>query len=202
MLYLILKSLHVVSVVLFLGNIITGVFWKVHARYRGYRGARAPRRSTASSRAIGLFTMPGVFAIIITGVALAMHAGLSDAAAPVDSLVADPVRRSRGWPSPFRVAPLQKKLLANARAGLAGTWNEAEYKTSVRCLDAVGRGRDAGAADRRVPHGDEAGVSMGMVVARGRGIARITHRFLASVAKCCLAESWPPRVPRHSATCS
>ena len=27
----------------------------------------------------------------------------------------------------FKVGPLQKKLLANTRAGLAGTWNEAEY---------------------------------------------------------------------------
>jgi hypothetical protein len=27
----------------------------------------------------------------------------------------------------MRVAPLQKKLLANARAGLTGNWNESEY---------------------------------------------------------------------------
>jgi hypothetical protein len=32
--FLILKSLHIVSVVLFLGNIITGVFWKVHGDLR------------------------------------------------------------------------------------------------------------------------------------------------------------------------
>ena len=39
--YLLLKSLHVVSVVLFLGNIITGVFWKVHADRVGDLRARA-----------------------------------------------------------------------------------------------------------------------------------------------------------------
>jgi hypothetical protein len=27
----------------------------------------------------------------------------------------------------FKVGPLQKKLLANTRAGLAGAWNETEY---------------------------------------------------------------------------
>ena len=41
MLYLALKALHIVSVVLFLGNIITGVFWKVHADLSGDLRARA-----------------------------------------------------------------------------------------------------------------------------------------------------------------
>ena len=44
--YLVLKSLHVLSVVLFLGNIITGVFWKFHGDRVG-TWRRAPRRSTA-----------------------------------------------------------------------------------------------------------------------------------------------------------
>ena len=81
----------------------------------------------------------------------------------------------------FFVAPLQKKLLANTRAGEAGTWNDAEYKRLSRCLETLGRDRDAGADHCAVAHGDEAGVR-GRRVARGRGIARITHRFLASVA--------------------
>ena len=68
MLYLILKSLHVLSVVLFLGNIITGVFWKFHARIASVPWPRARRRSTASSSSDRWFTMPGVVAIIITGV--------------------------------------------------------------------------------------------------------------------------------------
>ena len=42
-------------------------------------------------------------------------------------LVAGVVRHLRARRSRFKVGPLQKKLLANARAGLAGTWNEAEY---------------------------------------------------------------------------
>ena len=38
----------------------------------------------------------------------------------------------------FRIAPLQKKLLANARAGLAGSWNESEYYALSRRCDIWG----------------------------------------------------------------
>ena len=39
--YFVLKSLHILSVVLFLGNIITGVFWKMHGDRLGTTTARA-----------------------------------------------------------------------------------------------------------------------------------------------------------------
>ena len=42
--YNLLKALHVLSVVLFLGNIITGVFWKLHADTAGDLRARAQGR--------------------------------------------------------------------------------------------------------------------------------------------------------------
>ena len=118
------------SVVLFLGNIITGVFWKVHADLTGDLRARAQALDgiIASDR---WFTVPGVFLIIATGVALALLAGF-------------PLLRTFwiGWSlvlfgisgaafSIF-VGPLQKKLLANARAGIAGTWNQAEYDALSR----------------------------------------------------------------------
>jgi uncharacterized membrane protein len=124
--YLLLKALHVLSVVLFLGNIITGVFWKIHADRSGELRARAQ----ALDGIIGSdrwFTLPGVVAIIVTGVLLAMTAHL-------------PILRTRwllwalilfgisGIAFQFFVAPLQKKLLANTRAGLAGAWDEAEYR--------------------------------------------------------------------------
>jgi uncharacterized membrane protein len=126
MLYLALKSLHVVSVVLFLGNIITGVFWKVHADLTGDLRARA-QALDGIIKSDRVFTLPGVFAIIITGVWLAYEAHL-------------PLLSTKwiGWSLVLFgvsgvcfgafVAPLQKKLLANVRNGLAGTWNEAEYK--------------------------------------------------------------------------
>jgi len=39
--YYVLKSLHILSVVLFLGNITTGVFWKFHGDRIGTASARA-----------------------------------------------------------------------------------------------------------------------------------------------------------------
>jgi len=126
MLYLALKSLHVVSVVLFLGNIITGVFWKVHGDLSGELRVRE-QAMLGLIRSDRFFTVPGVLLIIATGVALALIANL-----PLLStfwigwsLVLFGVS---GLAFAFRVGPLQKKLLANTRAGLSGTWNEAEYQ--------------------------------------------------------------------------
>ena len=125
MLYLALKALHIVSVVLFLGNIITGVFWKVHADLTGDLRARA-QALDGIIKSDRWFTVPGVLLIIATGVTLALMAGL-------------PLLRTfwiggslalfgiSGAAFGIFVGPLQKKLLANARAGLAGNWNQAGY---------------------------------------------------------------------------
>ncbi len=136
MTFFLLKSLHIVSVVLFLGNIITGVFWKFHADRTGELRARAQALdgSIASDR---WFTVPGVVLIIATGVAMAL-------------LMDYPLLSTKwiGWSlvlfgisgaafSIF-VAPLQKKLLANVRAGIAGTWNEVEYKALSRSWEIWG----------------------------------------------------------------
>jgi len=127
MLYFALKALHIVSVVLFLGNIITGVFWKVHADRTGDLRARA-QALDGIIQADRWFTVPGVLLIIATGVTLANIAGY-------------PLLRTFwiGWSLVLFglagavfgmfVGPLQKKLLANARAGLSGSWNQAEYAT-------------------------------------------------------------------------
>lgn len=124
--YLVLKALHVLSVVLFLGNIITGVFWKVHADRSGELRARA-QALDGIIHSDRWFTLPGVALIIVTGVLLAMTAHL-------------PILGTRwllwalilfgvsGIAFQFFVAPLQRKLLANVRAGLAGSWNESEYR--------------------------------------------------------------------------
>jgi uncharacterized membrane protein len=136
MTYLLLKSLHVVSVVLFLGNIVTGVFWKAHAD----RGGDLKGRALAIEgiiRSDRWFTLPGVVAIIVTGVWLATLAHM-------------PIVRTHwlfwalilfgvsGVAFQFFVAPLQRKLLANARAGLAGSWNESEYRRLSRAWEIWG----------------------------------------------------------------
>ncbi len=68
--YLTLKLLHVVAVVLFLGNITTGLFWKAH----GDR-SRDPRIIAhvidGIIRSDRWFTIPGVVAIVVAGFAAA-----------------------------------------------------------------------------------------------------------------------------------
>lgn len=128
--YLFLKALHIVSVVLFLGNIITGVFWKMHAdRTRDLR-ARA-QALDGIIRSDRIFTTPGVFLIIGTGVWLAYIGNL-------------PLLRTFwiGWSLVLfgisgaafmaAVAPLQKKMLANVSAGLGGSWDESTYERLSR----------------------------------------------------------------------
>jgi len=125
--YLILKALHIVSVVLFLGNIITGVFWKIHADRTGDLRARA-QALDGIIQSDRIFTVPGVILIIITGVWLAMtlHLPILGTKWILWALILFGIS---GVAFSVFVGPLQKKLLANARAGLAGTWNEAEYQS-------------------------------------------------------------------------
>jgi uncharacterized membrane protein len=130
MLYLTLKSLHIVSVVLFLGNIITGVFWKMHADRTGTLSARA-QALDGIIQSDRWFTMPGVLLIIATGVGLALvgHLPMLRTFWIVASIALFGVS---GAAFSMRVAPLQKRLLANVRAGLAGNWNESEYHALSR----------------------------------------------------------------------
>lgn len=125
MLYLSLKALHVISVVVFLGNVITAIFWKAHGDRAGDLRARALALDGVI-RADRVFTVPCVVAIIATGVALVFVGGLSFMATWILwSLILFGVA---GAVFQFQVGPLQRKLLANVRAGLDGQWNESEYR--------------------------------------------------------------------------
>jgi uncharacterized membrane protein len=72
------------------------------------------------------FTMPGVFAIIITGVWMALdaHLPLLGTKWILWSLILFGIS---GVAFGVFVAPNQKKLLANLRAGMVGHWNQSEY---------------------------------------------------------------------------
>lgn len=124
--YLWMKLIHLLAVVLFLGNIITGVFWHRHAA-----ATRDPRLLAHAMdgviRSDRWFTMPAVIVIIVTGVVAAMQAGL-------------PILRT-GWifwslmlfavsglAFMFFVAPIQRRLRAQAEAGAAvGGFDYAKY---------------------------------------------------------------------------
>ena len=130
--YLWMKLVHILAVVLFLGNIITGLFWHRHAER-----TRNPRLLAHAMdgviRSDRLFTMPGITVIIATGVIAAIQAGL-------------PLLRT-GWIAwtlvlftisgllfMFRVAPLQRQLRTLAEAGAAsGSFDyEAYHRVALR----------------------------------------------------------------------
>ncbi len=113
--YLWLKLFHVAAVIAFLGNITTGLFWHAHAaRTRDPRLlAHAVDGIIRSDR---LFTIPGVVAIIVTGLGAAIIGGHPILRTPwiLWSLVLFGVS---GLVFVLRVAPLQVQLRALARAG-------------------------------------------------------------------------------------
>lgn len=125
--YLWFKLLHLLAVVAFVGNIVTGVFWHKHAlRTRDPRLiAHAMDGVIKSDR---LFTMPGVLAIIASGVFAAMQGGF-------------PILRT-GWilwalvlfgisGAVFmaRLGPLQRRMRDFAQAGaVAGNFDLAAYE--------------------------------------------------------------------------
>jgi uncharacterized membrane protein len=130
MLYLAIKSLHVLGVVLFLGNIITGIFWKRHADRSGDLKVRAQVLAgiIASDR---LFTLPTVGLIIVTGVLDALLVHLPILRTPWIAWGLGLFLLS-GLVFSTRVGPLQKKLLSNVEAGISGNWDRAAYERLSR----------------------------------------------------------------------
>jgi len=124
--YLWLKLVHVLAVILFIGNIVTGVFWHKHALRTGDARliAHAMDGVLKSDR---LFTMPGVFIIIGSGVFAAIQGGF-------------PLLRT-GWilwtlvlfgisgiVFGVRLTPLQKRMRDLAQSGAAsGSFDRALY---------------------------------------------------------------------------
>ena len=125
--YLLIKLLHVIAVIAFLGNIATGLFWHAHAAR-----TRDPKLLAHTMdgiiRSDRLFTVPGVVGIIVTGVAAAIYGNY-------------PILRTglilwtlilfivSGLIFMIRVAPLQRRLRALAEAAVqAGTFEYAHYR--------------------------------------------------------------------------
>lgn len=72
--YLIWKLVHVLGVIAFLGNIVTGVFWAAHAR-RGGDAALVAATFDGIIRSDRWFTIPGVIVITVSGIAAAVRGG-------------------------------------------------------------------------------------------------------------------------------
>lgn len=129
--YLVLKLLHVSAVVMFLGNIITGLFWHRHAAR-----TRDPRllhhAMDGIIRSDRWFTNPAAALIAITGVLTALVGHL-------------PILRTHwiagglallivsGIIFVARVTPLQKQLRELARVGLeSGSFDHPRYEALAR----------------------------------------------------------------------
>ena len=135
--YLILKTIHVLSVVLFLGNIVTGLFWKAHADRCGDPKVQA-HAMAGVIRSDRFFTIPSVVAIIASGVGLASMAGLPLLGTPwiAASLAAFGLS---GVLFVAILAPLQRRLLNEARGAAAGVeWPSAAYRRMSRIWEIVG----------------------------------------------------------------
>lgn len=125
--YAALKALHVLAVALFLGNIITGLFWKAHGDRTG--DPRIMAHTVAGIiRSDAWFTLPGVVAIILFGVLAAITGDLPllRTAWIRDSIA---LFSLSGLAFELQVAPLQRRLLALAVTGAGGgAWDMEAYR--------------------------------------------------------------------------
>lgn len=130
MTYLLLKLLHIVSVVIFLGNILTGLFWAAHAnRTRDYSiVASAFEGIIRSDR---FFTTPGVIGILVSGVAISLYAGYSILST---GWILWPIIlfSLSGATFGIRVAPLQRRIVTFARASEQAERPWQEYQALYR----------------------------------------------------------------------
>lgn len=135
--YLWLKLIHILAVVMFIGNIVTGVFWHRHAV--ATRDARLIAHTMDGViRSDRLFTVPGVVLIIASGVFAAVQGGF-------------PLLRT-GWIAwtlvlfgisgavfGMKLAPLQRQMRAHALAGAhSGAFDYVAYHRLSRQWDAWG----------------------------------------------------------------
>ena len=76
MVYLILVLIHIIAVILFLGNITITPFWKANAEKKKDR-LLVLNAWEGIIRADRLFTMPGVVILLIFGIGAALHGGFN-----------------------------------------------------------------------------------------------------------------------------
>jgi len=122
MVYLFLKLFHVLFVVMFLGNITVGVFWKMFAQK-----SKDPDKIAFTFKGIikadRIFTLPGVIGITIFGIGGAVHGGLPILGTGwiLWSIILFVIS---GAAFMAKVVPLQKKIAALASDKEKFNWDE------------------------------------------------------------------------------
>ena len=131
--YLVLKLVHVAAVVMFLGNITTGLFWHRHA-VRARDPGKLAHVVDGIIRSDRWFTGPGAVVIAVTGIGLAQVGklpifGTGWIAVSLFAFIAS------GAIFGMRVAPLQRRLLELARAP---AFDEPAYHALARSWETWG----------------------------------------------------------------
>ncbi len=132
--YLWLKLIHILAVVMFVGNVVTGVFWHRHAL--ATRDARLIAHAMDGViRSDRLFTVPGVVLIIASGVFAAIQGGFPILGTPwiLWTLILFGVS---GAVFGMKLAPLQRQMRAHAQAGAhSGAFDDVAYHRLSRQWD-------------------------------------------------------------------
>lgn len=135
--YLVWKLLHVLGVVLFVGNITTGILWKVHAD-RTRNPALIAHACAGLTRTDRFFTMPGVALIVIAGIVAAITGNF-----PILGtgwiFWSIALLTISGLAFMLRVAPLQRRMHALAAAGARdGRFDWPAYEVATRSWNVWG----------------------------------------------------------------
>src|SRR5262245_26374649 len=132
--YLVWKRLNVLAVIVFVGNITTGVLCKVHAD-RTRNAALIAHACAGLTRSDRWFTQPGVALIIIAGIAAAIvgHLPILGTGWIFWSIVLFAIS---GLAFMLRVAPLQRRMHAIASAAEGMDWPA--YETATRAWNVWG----------------------------------------------------------------
>ncbi len=117
--YLIMKLVHIASVIVFLGNIVLGIFWKAHGDRT--KDARTIAHTLEGIiRADRVFTMPSVLLLLIAGFGAQ---GMGGYPITVPWILWSLVMLAVSAISFMAfVVPAQKKMLALTKAGSAMDW--------------------------------------------------------------------------------
>jgi uncharacterized membrane protein len=134
MVYLILKLIHIIGVIMFMGNITIGPFWKMHAE-RTKDPKKIADTFDGIIRADRLFTMPGAGIIILFGLGTAGAGGYDIISVPwiFWSLILIIIS---GAAFMAKVVPIQKKILALARDENQFDWEK--YRSLAKQWDIWG----------------------------------------------------------------
>ena len=132
--YLWLKLIHILAVVMFIGNIVTGVFWHKHAeRTRNPGCSHTPWK--ASSAATDCSPIPGVVVILASGIFAAVKGGFPILGTGwiLWTLVMFAIS---GLVFMIRLGPLQRKMQVHAQAGASsGSFDYDAYHRMARQWD-------------------------------------------------------------------